>query len=427
MVSHTMQGGCLCENMPGLRIQYSNMEIAAAPAPRSQILVSATGDWTRTTPTVEGPAIMGIYQLIHAPEKLRYVRFDFDHNYNQTSRQAVYQWFDRWLLHQPDEPVAEVPFHKEADPDLRVFPDGKLPPDAVSQAGLVQYLINTRRERLAALNPVNRSSLAHYRRLMHPAWQRTLQLDWPPPPVRTTVKSLDQRADYMADQLEITRPGDGRTINVARFLPLKARSGSQPTVIVLAHPDGAAHYLDDSGTLRGLARRLLDQGFAVAVPVDAGGAATPEQTSVFFTTYNRTRLQKRVRDLVSICQAVKDIGSNHCRVALCGAGSAAFWSLLAAPAADAVIADCEQADVLDDNALLAPDLFCPGIRTIDTYEGALVLAAPRPLFLHNAAAGFPAAHLRSCYKALHAENRLHLESRRLSDEEIAAWIATQRF
>src|SRR6185369_3783732 len=47
MVSHTMQGGCSCENAPGLRIEYSNMEIAAAAAPRPQKLVAATGDWTK--------------------------------------------------------------------------------------------------------------------------------------------------------------------------------------------------------------------------------------------------------------------------------------------------------------------------------------------------------------------------------------------
>ncbi len=41
MVSHTMQGGCLCENAPGLRVEYSNMEIAAAAAPRPQILVAS--------------------------------------------------------------------------------------------------------------------------------------------------------------------------------------------------------------------------------------------------------------------------------------------------------------------------------------------------------------------------------------------------
>ena len=63
MVSHTMQGGCLCENAPGLRVDYSNMEIAAVPAPRPQILVAATGDWTKDTPTVEGPAIESIYRL----------------------------------------------------------------------------------------------------------------------------------------------------------------------------------------------------------------------------------------------------------------------------------------------------------------------------------------------------------------------------
>src|SRR2546430_14005818 len=49
MVSHTMQGGCSCENAPGLRVEYSNMEIAAVPAPRPQILVAATGDWTTNT------------------------------------------------------------------------------------------------------------------------------------------------------------------------------------------------------------------------------------------------------------------------------------------------------------------------------------------------------------------------------------------
>src|SRR5512140_598681 len=63
MVSSTMQGGCLCENAPGLRVEYSNMEIAAAAAPRPQILVAATGDWTKDTPKVEGPAIQGIYRL----------------------------------------------------------------------------------------------------------------------------------------------------------------------------------------------------------------------------------------------------------------------------------------------------------------------------------------------------------------------------
>src|SRR5512133_3797439 len=125
MVSHSMQGGCLCENAPGLRVQFSNMEIAAAAAPRPQMLVAATGDWTRDTLTVEGPSIAHIYQLLGAPEKFHYTRFDFPHNYNQTTREAVYGWFNKCLLRSSSfAALKEPPYQKEPDSELRVFPDG---------------------------------------------------------------------------------------------------------------------------------------------------------------------------------------------------------------------------------------------------------------------------------------------------------------
>ena len=152
MVSHTMQGGCLCENAPGLRVEYSNMEIAAAAAPRPQILVAATGDWTKDTLTVEGPAIEHIYQLFNAGDKFRYVRFDFGHNYNQTSREAVYDWFGKWLLKNPNPAsLKEAPYQKEPDADLRVFPDGKLPEDAVSEAQIIESLKNRHRAQWESL------------------------------------------------------------------------------------------------------------------------------------------------------------------------------------------------------------------------------------------------------------------------------------
>src|SRR5439155_16097990 len=102
MVSHSMQGGCSCENAPVLRDEYSNMEIAALPAPRPQLLVAATGDWTKMTLTVEGPAIAHIYDLFNERDHFDYVRCDFGHNYNQTSREAVYSRFGKWLLHNSD-------------------------------------------------------------------------------------------------------------------------------------------------------------------------------------------------------------------------------------------------------------------------------------------------------------------------------------
>src|SRR5207247_4035523 len=63
MVSAYMQGGCLCENAPGLRVGSDNVEVSAAFAPRPQLLVSCTGDWTSKVPVEEWPAVKKVYDL----------------------------------------------------------------------------------------------------------------------------------------------------------------------------------------------------------------------------------------------------------------------------------------------------------------------------------------------------------------------------
>src|SRR6266576_4082634 len=180
MVSHTMQGGCLCENAPGLRVEFSNMEIAAAAAPRPQILVAATGDWTKDTPTVEGPAIGHIYDLLDAHDKFDFVRFDFGHNYNQTSREAVYAWFGKWVLANANPAtLKEAAYQKDPDADLRVFPDGKLPGDAMTREQFTESLKNLHRQQFEALLPRSKGGLEKFKQVMLPAWKHTLQLEWP--------------------------------------------------------------------------------------------------------------------------------------------------------------------------------------------------------------------------------------------------------
>src|SRR5438270_843339 len=220
MVSHIMQGGCLCENAPGLRVEYSNMEISAAAAPRPQILVAATGDWTKDTPTVEGPAIEKIYQLLGAPDRFHYVQFDFGHNYNQTSREAVYQWFGRWLLKQPS-PAAlkENPCQKEPDADLRVFPDGHLPPGAVTQQELISSMRQRHRQQWQSLVPVNKRSLKKFQEIMLPAWQHTLQLDWPAPKPETEANDLKLAGEFTTATLKIRRPGESAAIQAIYWAP----------------------------------------------------------------------------------------------------------------------------------------------------------------------------------------------------------------
>ena len=193
MVSHRCKAVASARTPPGLRVEYSNMEIAAAAAPRPQILVASTGDWTKDTLTVEGPAIEHIYQLLNAPDKFRYVRFDFGHNYNQTSREAVYAWFGKWLLKHPDPAsLKEEPYQKEPDAALRVFPDGKLPEDALTEAQIIESLKDRHRAQWESLVVRDEDGWEGFKRIMQPAWRHTLQVAWPGSAVRSRAEKVRQ-------------------------------------------------------------------------------------------------------------------------------------------------------------------------------------------------------------------------------------------
>src|SRR3954466_4639825 len=133
MISLHMQGGCLCENPPGLRLDLTNLEIAAAIAPRPLLMISATGDWTSETLEVEYPAMRRIYGLLDADDHVRAVRMDAPHNYNKDSREAMYAWMTRWLQQAPDAPArSEKDFTPDKATDLLVFYGRSLPEGAVA-------------------------------------------------------------------------------------------------------------------------------------------------------------------------------------------------------------------------------------------------------------------------------------------------------
>ena len=144
-----------------------------------------------------------------------------------------------------------------------------------------------------------------------------------------------------------------------------------------------------------------------------------------FTTYNRTLLQHRVRDLLSAIASVRMPGmetNSSPRVVLCGEGRAGLWALLAAPAADAVIADCAGLDPSDDQAWLAADRFCPGLQSLGGFEAAALLAAPHPLLLHNTSQDLAGGSLSAGYRAIRASRKLLLERAADREQSIPRWL-----
>ena len=93
MVSFHMQGGCECENAPGLRIGTNNVELAALAAPRPLMITGCTGDWTCNVPEEEYPALREIYELYGENNKVEYYYSDAPHNYRKDVREKVCEWF----------------------------------------------------------------------------------------------------------------------------------------------------------------------------------------------------------------------------------------------------------------------------------------------------------------------------------------------
>jgi dienelactone hydrolase len=327
MISLHMQGGCLCENPPGLRLETTNVEIAAAIAPRPLLMVSATGDWTAETIEAEYPAVRAIYELFGAADRVQAVRMTAEHNYNKDSREAMYAWMARWLQHAAaDVRPKERSFTPEPVPGLLVFFQKPLPQNAVDVAGLTNGWIAAAKQQLAADDaPVFGSALRHVLGFAG---------ETPQP----------NAAGHGA------QPGDARTVLLGSTDPLLeqalTRAGLRPATIPFT-------------------------------PFDAASAAKVNH----FETYNRTAASQRVADIVAAVRA-------HPGASLVASGDAALAGLLASAIVPMPLAvlDVGSFDTSKDGDYVS-HLYIPGLRRAGDVQTAASMSRGR-IVIHGAGPDF---------------------------------------
>ena len=324
MISLHMQGGCLCENLPGLRLETNNVEIAATIAPRPMLMVSATGDWTKETMEVEYPAVRSIYQLHGAEDRVSAVRIDAEHNYNKASREAMYAWMARWLKNAPaDVRIAERGFSVEPLQELLVFYQRPRPQNAVTQAQLTEQWIASARRQLATVE-------------------------------------LDTRLMALRDSLGFAPVGGPPTFDRAEE--------KRPPVLLDA---------SDAALERELQRKGLRTASIPFTPFDEAAASKIRH----FETYNRTPASQRVADIVAAIWRYPES-------AVVARGDAALAAVLAMVISRPRIAvlDVDAFDASSDDDYLRR-LFIPGLRRAGGLEIAARFL-PAGSVLHNGADRF---------------------------------------
>jgi len=324
MVSAIMQGGDLCENAPGLRLNTSNVEIAAMFAPKPMLLVSATGDWTHNVPKEEYPAIQKIYGLYGKSDQVEVIQVREEHNFNQLSREAVYRFFAK---HNPGlSDSRELAEHDITVPmlqDMAALTNRALPTNAVDLNGL--------------FNSWQRISQAQNKQIQDHAFLRDR--------LRQTL-AVEAVQDVIADK-------DGQSIVLGRASKQDRVSGiwieGRGKVAIVVDPKGSAAALK-SGVVDRLRKDgrpilLLDvfQTGAAKGPRDgdstngsmpklAADAGEEERANAIagdpkFLTFNVSADGARVQDIIT---AIAYASRSNRDVEVFATDDAALWSIFAA-------------------------------------------------------------------------------------------------
>ena len=431
MISATMQGGCRCENAPNLRLDASNLEIAALMAPRPLLLVSCTGDWTANTPTVEFPAIRSIYAHFDAEDRIHEVQIDAEHNYNKESREAVYAWFAKWLLNAED-PAAyeEVPYEVEPDEDLLVFADRELPTHALKQEEILPAWVKRSQEALEKRKPTNDVEHQEFREEMGSALQHSLGLNLPNSSEVTLIEPegafpTTYRPDFSARHLILGRQKVGDQIPAVLFRK-EPLVGHDPVVVIVNPKGKKLNIHPETGEPLQMILELIAADRKV-LTIDVFGLGEHgkyerAETENYFTTYNRTTAALRVQDILTSLLYFSTRGDVS-DVSLIGVGEAGLWSLLAAGFTNIknIVVDVNQFDNSSDDAFLET-LPIPSLRRVGDFRTAGTLIAPRNLIIHNTGEAFDTTWIEDVYRNLGAEENLLVRKDALPNAELVGRI-----
>jgi dienelactone hydrolase len=430
MVSTAMQGGCVCENCCYLRQGTGNVELIGLFAPKP-LGMSGAKDWTIDIERKGLPELKALYKLYGVEDKVMARCFpEFPHNYNQVSREVMYNWFNKHLNLGLPEPVVEKPFEPVPPKELSVYDEQHpQPKDELDAKKLRENLTSMSEKQIEALLPKDAKGYEAFRRVFGPALRVMIQDELPKlaEVEGTPIGDREERDGLVWRRYLLGRKGAGEQVPAVGV----ASPEFDGTVVVWVHPEGKASLLKD-GKLVPAAKRLIDRKAAIlAVDVFGTGELKPDKPMPIDTRYggytfgyNRPLLAQRVHDILTAVAFAR--GHERTKVVhLAGFEKAGPWVLLARGLCGSVVARTaadwdsfrfEKVRREDDEMLL------PGALKYGGLPALAALAAPGELFVHHHQ-GTGASHwLRPVYAASGYPSALEQQSEQVPAEKVVDWL-----
>src|SRR5262249_17727662 len=139
----------------------------------------------------------------------------FGHNYNQVSREVMYNWFNKHLKLGLAEPVGEKPFKPVPPKELSVYDASHpRPADTVDAARLRQSMTEQSDKQIEALLPKDETSLAEYRRIFGAALRTMIHDELPDADQVEEIRQgeMEKHDGYSSRRFFLTRKGQNERI-----------------------------------------------------------------------------------------------------------------------------------------------------------------------------------------------------------------------
>lgn len=430
MVSTAMQGGCVCENCSHLRVGTGNVEFAGLFAPKP-LAMSGANDWTIDIERKGLPELKELYKLYGTEDRVLARCFpQFQHNYNQVSREVMYNWFNKHLKLGLAEPVVEKPFQPVPPKELSVYDEAHpRPADSVDAARLRQCMTEQSDKQIEALLPKDEKGLTEYRRILGAALRAMIHDEMPDTDQVEEIRQgeMEKHDGFSSRRFFLTRKGQNERIPALGLLPPEFDG----TVVVWIHPRGKDSLFQD-GKLIPAAKQILDRKSAILaadvfgtgeLSLDKPLAVNPQYAGFTFG-YNRTLLAERVHDILTAIAFAKNYDKVK-TVHLAGFEKAGPWVLLAR----GLCGDAVSRTAADFNGFrydkvrtTSDEMMLPGALRYGGLPALAALAAPGELYVHNHRGTGSGQWLKAVYEAAGATDKHQRASEKVAEEKVVEWL-----